>query len=92
MTRIKRTVPVVAQRVKDQCSLHEDVCQSLTSLNRLRIRHCHKLGIDHRCSSDPVLLLLWLRPAAGAPSEPIAQELLYAMGVAVKRKRSSEGV
>ena len=37
-------------------------------------------AVGHRCS-DPVLLWLWRRPAAGAPFPPLVQELLYATGV-----------
>ena len=36
-------------------------------LSGLRIRHCHKCGIGHKCSSDLVLLWLWHRLAAAAP-------------------------
>ena len=36
---------------------------------------------------DPALLILWLRPVAAVPIQPLAWELLYAKGMAVKRKR-----
>ena len=36
---------------------------------------------------DPALLWLWSRPAAVAPIQPLTWELLYAMGVALKRKK-----
>ena len=41
-------------------------------------------GVNRRCSSDPTLLWLWCRPAAVAPIPPLAWELLYAAGVALK--------
>ena len=40
----------------------------------------------HRCVSDPMSLWLWCRPAATPLIPPLAQELPYAAGVAVKRK------
>ena len=40
-----------------------------------------------RCSSDPACLWLWRRPAAVAPIQPLAWELPYAMGAALKRKK-----
>ena len=44
-------------------------------------------GISHRCSSDPTLLWLWCRPAAAAPICPLAWELTYAVGAALKKKK-----
>ena len=46
-----------------------------------------KAGVGHRCSSDPVLQQLWYRPAATAPIGPLAQELPYATGMAIKREK-----
>ena len=42
-------------------------------------------GVDHRHGLDPALLWLWHRPAAVAPIQPLAWELLYATGVALKK-------
>ena len=42
-------------------------------------------GIGHRCSSDPVLLWLWL--AAVDPIGRLAWEPPYAMGAALKKKK-----
>ena len=42
-------------------------------------------GVGHRCSSDPVLLWLWHRPAATAPIGPLAWEPPYAQGVALEK-------
>ena len=43
-------------------------------------------GVDHRRGSDPVMLWLWYRPAAAAPIRPLAWELSYALGIALKSK------
>ena len=43
--------------------------------------------VGHRCGSDPVLLWLWHRQAAVAPIGPLAWELTYAVGVALKAKK-----
>ena len=42
-------------------------------------------GVGCRLGSDP-MLWLWHRPAAVAAVQPLAQELLYATGAAIKRK------
>ena len=44
-------------------------------------------GVSRRCGSDPPLLWLWHKPAAAAPTPPLALELPYATGVALKRKK-----
>ena len=44
-------------------------------------------GIGHRCSADPESLWLWYRPVVAAPILPLAQELPYVAGVALKRRR-----
>ena len=44
-------------------------------------------GVGHRHSSDP--MLLWHRPAAVAPSQPLAQELPYAAGMALKKNNNN---
>ena len=43
-------------------------------------------GIGCRYGSDLVLLWLWGRPAATAPIQPLAWELPYAAGMALKKK------
>ena len=42
-------------------------------------------GVGGRRGSDPELLWLWCRPAATTPIRPLALELPYATGVALKR-------
>ena len=44
-------------------------------------------GADRRHGWDPALLWLWCRPAAAALIRPLAWELLYATGAALKRKK-----
>ena len=44
-------------------------------------------GVGHRCSSDPLLLWLCYRPSAVAPVKPLAWELPYAVGMALKSKK-----
>ena len=45
-------------------------------------------GVGHRYSSEPVLLWLWHRTAATAPIQPIAWELPYVLGAALKTLHS----
>ena len=42
-------------------------------------------GVGHRRSSDSTLLWLWCRLAAAAPIRPLAWELPYAAGAALRR-------
>ena len=42
-------------------------------------------GVGHRCGSDPVLLWLWHRLVAAAPTQPLAWEPPYAAGVALEK-------
>ena len=44
-------------------------------------------GVGRRCCLDPTLLGLQCRPAATVPIQPLAWELPYATGVALKRKK-----
>ena len=44
-------------------------------------------GAGHKCGSDPALLWLWCRPIAVALILPLAWELSYATGVALKGKK-----
>ena len=60
---------------------------SLASLSGLRIQHCCELWCRMRCSSDPVLLRLWCRPAVAAQIRPLAWELPYATGAALKQQQ-----
>ena len=42
-------------------------------------------GVGHRWGLDLALLWLWHRPAAAAPIQPLALELPYAAGAALKK-------
>ena len=44
-------------------------------------------GVGHRLGPDPELLWLWCRLAAVVPIRPLAWELPYAVGVALKKKK-----
>ena len=44
-------------------------------------------GVGRRQGLDPVLLWLWCRPAAAAPIGPLAWELPYAVGAALKKQK-----
>ena len=46
--------------------------------------------VGYRCSSDLVLLWLWCRLAAAAPIRPLAWELPYAVGAALKKKKEKQ--
>ena len=43
-------------------------------------------GVGHRHGSDPTFLCLWCRLAAAAPIRPLAWELPYAAGAALKKR------
>ena len=47
-------------------------------------------GVGHRHGSHPMLLWLWHRPAAAAPIQPLAWQLPYAIGVALKRSSPTQ--
>ena len=47
-------------------------------------------GVGQRCGSDPKLLWLWCRPPAVALIQPLAWELPYVIGVALKRKKEKK--
>ena len=47
-------------------------------------------GAGRRCGSDLVLLWLWCKLAAVAPIRPLAWDLPYAMGAALKKKKKEQ--
>ena len=47
-------------------------------------------GVGRRYGLDPPLLWLWGRPAAAAPIQPLAWELQYALGVALKKRKKKK--
>ena len=46
-------------------------------------------GVGHRYDSDTKSLCLWCRLAAVAPIQPLAWELPYASGAALKKKEKT---
>ena len=49
-------------------------------------------GVGPRHSLDLALLWLWCRPAAAAPIRPLAWELQYAGGAALKKKLLKQAI
>ena len=47
-------------------------------------------GVGHRCGLDLGLLWLWCRPAAAAPTRPLAWEPPYVAGSALKEKKKKK--
>ena len=47
-------------------------------------------GVGHKCGWDPALLWLWCRPAAAATIQPLAWELPYAEGAALKSNNKNK--
>ena len=68
-------VPVVTQWKRISIVSMRMWVRSLAALSGLRIRHCSEL---------------WCRPAAAAPIRPLAWELPYATGTALKSRGKKE--
>ena len=78
----------MAPRVKNLTSIHEDMglIPGLTWwVSDLALPQ--SCGVGCRCGSDPVLLWLWSRLAAEALIRPLAWDLPFATGVALKIKK-----
>ena len=65
--------------------------QSLALLSGLRIHHSHELccWLQTRCL-DPMSLWLWYKPAAAALIRPLAWDLPYVTGSALKSKQTQQ--
>ena len=81
----------MAQQVKNPAGIHEDA-GSIPGLTRwvARILRRCGCGVGHRCGWDPALLWLWRKPVAAALIRPLAWELPYASGAALKEKRKEK--
>ena len=64
-------------------SIHDDV-GSITSLAQWVSGISMSCGVGHRCSSHLPLLWLWYRLATTTPVQPLAWELSYVAGAALK--------
>jgi len=71
-------------------SIHEDMGLISGLIQWLRICIAVICGVGHRCGLDPALLWLWCRPVATAPIQLLVQELAYAVGAALKRKKKKK--
>ena len=83
-------VPTVAQQVKNLLASLRMGVPPLAPFSGLRMRHCYKLCLGHRCSSDPLLLWLWCRPAAAALIWFLDWKLPYAVDAAIKKKKKKK--
>jgi len=61
--------------------------QSLASLSGLRIPHCHELWCRLRTGLGSGIAVLWRKPEATAPIQPLNWEASYAVGAALKRQK-----
>ena len=86
----KKRVPVVAHRITNPTSIHEDAGLILALLSGLRIQHCCELWHRSRTWLRSWLLWLWCRLAAVVPIQLLAWELTYAVGVALKNKQKQK--
>ena len=80
-------VPVVAQQVTNPINIHEEAGLILGLTHGLRIRHCCELWCRSQMRLRSGTVWLWCRLEAVAPIGPPVQDLLYAMSVALKKKK-----
>ena len=61
--------------------------QSLASLSRLRIQHCHELWSTLQTQLGSGIAVVWRGSEATAPIRPLAWEPPYATGAALERQK-----
>ena len=83
--------PAGALLVKNLTSIYEDavLIPGLTQWVK-RSGDAVSCGVGGRHGSNLVLLWLWCRPAAAALIQPLAWELVYATGAALKRPKKKK--
>ena len=91
LVRNRLRVPIVAQEVKNLTNIHKDasLIPDLTQWVK-GSSVATSCSVGSRGDSDLALLWLWCRPTATAPFQPLAWELPYAMGVALKRQEDRQ--
>ena len=87
---INSGVPVVVQQIQIQLVSMRTQVPSLASLSGLRIWHWRELWCRFQTWLDSALLWLLCRPAATALISPLAWELIYTTGVALKRPKKQK--
>ena len=71
-------------------SVHEDTGSIPDLAQSAKDSIAMSCGVGRRHSSDPAWLWVWYRPAAVAPIGPLAWELPYAKGTALKKKQKKQ--